>query len=749
MPKTNLNRETCEPENEILNNNRDQPISAVLTRVVERVCSLTGADGAAIALRDPQGVFCQASTGDAPDVGSRLQPDSGLTRECFETGQVVLCEDAENDSRVRRSIARSLHLRSVVAVPIQAQGSVVRVVEVFSSRPSAFATTEVAALQRIADLLAPISAPGPVQGERPVTSGRPLFVAQAEAPSFAEEQPAAQQASIVGPPERWADSTRQIIGEEGGLSSPAVTPGIFVRFGGKRDAARTWLAAAAAVLSLLLLLSFAFLLLFSARAIPPASGPTRPGEAVTGSTGAEVPSPTSPAGPVEESKTLALKNPSPQPAQPSKVPAVEAHDAGVVRPVSPVLEIEDAPPGAQIFVDDQLTASTNLEGEAKISTLAPGQHRLRLRLNGYQDYDQGIDLSAGQTSRVVAKLEPFELPILTAPAQPPSLAVTATPPPVVRSTKVAIPDFVLDRTLKGHSSWVTAVAFSADGQRLASGSWDQTVKFWDVPSGEKLGSLASKVKEVQTLAFSRDGHWLATENSANTVTLWDAATGREIRTLPGNKPLGVLGSNWVYSIAFSPDGRWLATGVDDKTVRLWDVKTGRAVRDLVAPRRSVIYIAFSPDGRWLASGADDKTIRIWEVSTGREIRTLSGHKKPIYAVAFSPNGRWLASASADKNVKLWEVATGREIHTLTGHANVVSSLAFSPDGRWLASGSWDKTIKIWNVESGHEVQTLGGHTHHIYTVAYDSRGRWLASGSEDGTIKLWRLGEAVDQIGLR
>src|SRR5712691_5097208 len=229
MPKTNLKREICEPENEITGNG-DQPISAVLTRAVERVCSLTSADGAAIALRDPQGVLCQASTGNAPDVGSRLQPDSGLTRECFETGQVVLCEDAENDSRVRPSIARSLHLRSVVAVPIQAQGSVVGVVEVFSSRPSAFATAEVAALQRIADLLAPISAPGPVKGDQPliITSGRPLVVAQAEAPSFAKEQPAAQQASVVGPPERLVDSRRQTIGvEEGRLASPAVTPGIF------------------------------------------------------------------------------------------------------------------------------------------------------------------------------------------------------------------------------------------------------------------------------------------------------------------------------------------------------------------------------------------------------------------------------------------------------------------------------------------------------------------------------------------
>jgi WD40 repeat protein len=358
-------------------------------------------------------------------------------------------------------------------------------------------------------------------------------------------------------------------------------------------------------------------------------------------------------------------------------------------------------------------------------------------------------VSPEQTSNAAAKLEPFELPILRESTNAPILAVTPVIPALIKSASISVPDFVLDHTLKGHSGWVTGVAFSADGERLASGSWDQTVKFWDVPTGHEVSTVASKMKEVQALAFSHDGHWLAAENSSDTVTLWDAKTGREIRTLLSNKPLGVLGSNWVYSIAFSPDGRWLASGVDDKTVRLWDVRTGRAVRDLTALRRSVIYAAFSPDGRWLASGNDDKSIRIWEVSTGQEIARLSGHKKAIYAVAFSPNGHYLASAGADKTIKLWDITTGRELRTLTGHGSVVTSLAFSPDGGWLASGSWDKTVKIWDVETGRQVETLGGREHSIYSVAFDSRGRWLASGSEDGTINLWRLARTGDQTKLR
>jgi GAF domain len=186
----------------------DQRLAAVLTTVVEQASLLTGADGVAVVLRDPEGVFCQASTGLAPPVGTRLQPDAAFTTECLETGQPVLCEDAENDVRVDRSVAKALHLRSALAVPIQAKGSVLGVLEIFSSRPSAFNTAHASQLQRLAGLLSPTLARGPAQRgpaqeEKPAPG--PVLVPTRVQGSFAENQPTAPRPLVLFPAKRLVD----------------------------------------------------------------------------------------------------------------------------------------------------------------------------------------------------------------------------------------------------------------------------------------------------------------------------------------------------------------------------------------------------------------------------------------------------------------------------------------------------------------------------------------------------------------
>ncbi|MBE9225183.1 WD40 repeat domain-containing protein [Phormidium sp. LEGE 05292] len=289
------------------------------------------------------------------------------------------------------------------------------------------------------------------------------------------------------------------------------------------------------------------------------------------------------------------------------------------------------------------------------------------------------------------------------------------------------------RTLKGHNSYVYSVSFSPDGNTLASGSDDKTIKLWNLATGREIRTLKRHSNPVISVSFSPDGKTLASGSADKTIKLWNLGTGREIRTLKGH-------NSYVWRVSFSPDGKTLASGSVDKTIKLWNLGTGREIRTLMGHSNSVYSVSFSPDGKTLASGSVDKTIKLWNLGTGREIRTLMGHSNSVYSVSFSPDGKTLASGSVDKTIKLWNLGTGREIRTLMGHSNPVYSVSFSPDGKTLASGSDDKTIKLWNLGTGREIRTLMGHSNSVISVSFSPDGKTLASGSFDGTIKLWNLG---------
>ncbi|MBV8891216.1 MAG: GAF domain-containing protein, partial [Acidobacteria bacterium] len=619
--------------------------------MVDRICSLTKADGVVVAVRDQRGIVCRASTANAPEVGSRIQPNSALMRECLETGHIVICGSVDENCRIGESIAGSLQLRSALIVPLRTRDSVFGVVGVFSSRAFAFDQAHAAALQRVAEGVTPSLADAAISKAPAESIDRALPDRRAE--------PKWRAHAYVVPAIAFLCLSVLLL---------------VMRF-------HQWRAQAP-----------------SPKSLPLSSAPGRPATKPQRQVQDENVSPANGNGSsranlsstATSSSSFVWKPTSGSNRKPAENTLTIEVRPEIISPSVPALRILSAPPGAQVFVDERLLATANLEGQANIWGLPAGQHQLSLRLEGYLDYSRAIEVREKQTSTITANLETLTMPASQIPTLPSIIAGIPSLPALVKPRLTSEPDFVLHRNLKGHSSWVTTMAFSPDGERLASGSWDQTLKLWQLSSGEQLS--ASKMAEIQALAFSRDGHWLAIENSADTVVLRDALTGREIRTLPSSKPLRPLGTNWIYSIAFSPDGRWLATALDDKTVRLWDIDTGRGVRDFVASRHSITYIAFSPDGRLLASGDGDKTIRIWNTADGRELQKLSGHRKTVYSVAFSPNGSLLASASGDKTVRLWDVERGREIRLLSGHKDVVSSLAFSPDGRWLVSGSWDKTI---------------------------------------------------------
>ena len=294
---------------------------------------------------------------------------------------------------------------------------------------------------------------------------------------------------------------------------------------------------------------------------------------------------------------------------------------------------------------------------------------------------------------------------------------------------------MLSLAWQAHTAAVQALAFSPDEQVLATGSWDGTVKLWNLESGALLW-MGRHTSSIQRLAFTPDGHTLASGGDDTTIRIWEVSTGTPLQTLSGQ-------SSPVYALAWSPDGSRLAGGSSDGTLSLWEVQgrqaayPGTATRTLTGHRGPVWSVAFSPDGRSLVSGSFDRTVKLWDVERFEVRETLVGHTAPVNAVAWSPDGRLLASGSRDQTIWLWEVERSSYRLALHGHTAVVHALAFLPDSQSLLSGSEDGTVRVWDVERGQCLRVIQGYAVTLYDVAWNADGTRLASAGSDTLVTIW------------
>ena len=251
------------------------------------------------------------------------------------------------------------------------------------------------------------------------------------------------------------------------------------------------------------------------------------------------------------------------------------------------------------------------------------------------------------------------------------------------------------KTLTGHTDKIWCLDFSPDGKILASGGDDNGIRIWDVGTGKQKNILVGHTYRrgftfVRSVAFSSDGQILASA-SGREVYLWDVSTGEHQSTINGH-----LGEVW--SVQFSPDGKTIATGSSDKTVRLWDLATGEQKAAFDKHPGMVRSVSFSPDGRTIVCGSE-LYLSVWDVETGNQKAILKEHQGSVRSVSFSPDGKIIATGSSDRTARLWDIGTEQSIGTFIGHIDDVNSINFSPDGKTLASGSNDGTILLWDLKS--------------------------------------------------
>jgi WD40 repeat protein len=292
------------------------------------------------------------------------------------------------------------------------------------------------------------------------------------------------------------------------------------------------------------------------------------------------------------------------------------------------------------------------------------------------------------------------------------------------------------RVLKGHLDGLLCVAWSPDGEHLASGSYDDTLRIWDATSGECIWTLEEHDHDVTCVAWSPDGTRFVSGSSDETLRVWDTGRGDSLLTLEGHV-------GFVNAVAWSPDGTRIVSGSFDTTLRIWDAASGESLAILkghgsVQQREGwVLSVAWSPDGTRIVSGSMDHTLRIWDAASGECVAVLNEHAAGVFPVAWSPDGTRIASGSWDKTLRIWDARSGESLLTLEGHERAVICVAWSPDGARIASGSNDGTLRIWDTATGEHLSTLTGHAGYVSGVAWSPDGTQIVSGGEDKDLRTW------------
>jgi WD40 repeat protein len=324
-----------------------------------------------------------------------------------------------------------------------------------------------------------------------------------------------------------------------------------------------------------------------------------------------------------------------------------------------------------------------------------------------------------------------------------------------------VPDETIYSRLRGHTGFVTSVAFQPnDARRLVSGGEDRSIRIWDLPSGRPVLQLPGHLDNCAGLAFDPNGRQLASASYDQTIRIWDAST-----LAPGHRDARHVFQldQEVWCVAFSPDGGRLAAAGEGPNLQLWDPVRGSLLREFPSTFTGVVFsIAFSPDGRHLAGAGFDAgvppcVVKILDLENGA---CLLEHRedKEIFAVAFSPDGQCLAVGVGDGSIKLIDVTSVRRPVIVGKHDRPIAygGLAFRPDGGRLASACLDGTIRIWSLLEVKSVSNAGQNLEAppaaeqlhcqmsssklgaaFWSVAFSPDGRSVIGGDKNGQIMVW------------
>ncbi len=286
--------------------------------------------------------------------------------------------------------------------------------------------------------------------------------------------------------------------------------------------------------------------------------------------------------------------------------------------------------------------------------------------------------------------------------------------------------------LADHKDGVSSCAMSAQGL-VISGSYDCTVKLWNLKTGDLLKTIEAHSDRVNAVALSADGQSFASACQNGTIKAWKLGKGKveEIFRLEAHQAA-------VTCIQFSVNGELLITGSEDKTVKIWNTETGQLLKNLTGYSAHLMDLALSADGRYFASSALEPLVRIRQIADGKLVRSVKS-PSAISSLAFSPDGLMLATAGYNHQIHLWKVPNYTKLWS-AHQGSPILSLAFSFHQPLIASGGEDKAIKLWHTQTGELLESIREHDGAITALQFLAHPKLqvLLSSSEDGTVKIWK-----------